>query len=332
MDLALSIKLEALIRNAESWDGELWFPPSAPDGTKVDLCALIKAANSSISIDIYVFDSTKYFGETSLNDLRRDLLMSAKNGGFDLSTTYSNSGKRATSTGVKRKLVLACTRSSCYKGQKNVVEGNDELLSQDILKHGTVVSKKKMYNNMQSSMPEVSVRKTSTSRPVEDVFLCPFNVIVELRDDNIWYLCKARRHSAKAMVCCQHKWHPKLNPNEVGNLSTRYITYEQRQELNKYNQCHLSTSVSANLLTEVSDFRWLRSQVRYCSKKEQELLNDLTLNVSSADQLLAYLRSRDDVSFVVLTDTTDGLLVTNVKGRQRREFSTTITSGSVFDR
>jgi hypothetical protein len=47
---------------------------------------------------------------------------------------------------------------------------------------------------------------------------------------------------------------------------------------------------------------------------------------------LVYLRSRDDVSFVVLTDTTDGLLVTNVKGRQRREFSTTITSGSVFDR
>jgi len=27
----------------------------------------------------------------------------------------------------------------------------------------------------------------------------------------------------------------------------------------KYNQCHLSTSVSVNLLTKVSDFRWLAS-------------------------------------------------------------------------
>ena len=79
MDLTLSIKLEELIRNAESWDAELWFPPSAPDDTKVDLCALIKSANSSISIDVYTFDPTKYFGETSLNDLRRDILTSAKN-------------------------------------------------------------------------------------------------------------------------------------------------------------------------------------------------------------------------------------------------------------
>ena len=116
MDLMLSRKLDELIRNAESWDEELWFPPSAPDATKVDLCAFINSASSSISLDFYTFDPTKYFGETSLNDLRRDILTSAKNRGFDLSTTYSSSGNKGTSAGVKRKNVLACTRSGCYKG------------------------------------------------------------------------------------------------------------------------------------------------------------------------------------------------------------------------
>ena len=118
MDLTLSQKLDEVIRYPESWDAELWFPPSAPDATKNDLCALINSATSSISLDVYTFDPTKYFGEMSLNDLRRDILTSAKKGGFDLSTTYSSSGNKGTSAGVKQKTVLACTRSSCYKGQK----------------------------------------------------------------------------------------------------------------------------------------------------------------------------------------------------------------------
>jgi hypothetical protein len=44
-------------------------------------------------------------------------------------------------------------------------------------------------------------------------------------------------------------------------------------------------------------------------------LNDLSFNVSSADQLLAYLRSKDDI-----------------KGLQRKETSSNISSGSIYDR
>ena len=41
---------------------------------------------------------------------------------------------------------------------------------------------------------------------------------------------------------------------------------------------------------------------------------------------------RDDVSFVILTKTEEGLLVTTGKGRPKKEVSTTISSGFVFDR
>jgi hypothetical protein len=78
--------------------------------------------------------------------------------------------------------------------------------------------------------------------------------------------------------------------------------------------------VSANLLSSISDFRWLPSQVRYCCSKEDQLLTSVSSNVSSADALLAYLGGRDDVSFVILTDTEDGLVVTLVKDVPRRRF------------
>jgi hypothetical protein len=96
-------------------------------------------------------------------------------------------------------------------------------------------------------------------------------------------------------------WHPKLDSDQICNLSVRYATAEQKRELNRYSKCHLSTSVSANLLSTISDFRWLPSQVRYCCSKEDQSLNSVSSNVSSADALLAYLRGRDDVSFVILT-------------------------------
>ena len=41
---------------------------------------------SSGGSDAHVFNSTKYFGEKSLNGIHRDLLLSAKHGGFNLMT------------------------------------------------------------------------------------------------------------------------------------------------------------------------------------------------------------------------------------------------------
>jgi len=110
------------------------------------------------------------------------------------------------------------------------------------------------------------------------------------------------------------------------------MSNEEKEELAQFNSSHISTSVFANLISTLSDFRWLPSQVKYCSMKESDLISQVCDTLSSADHLLAYLRSRDDVTFVVLTDTSNGLVVTSTKGKQRTPVTTTISSGPVYYR
>ena len=119
MDLSLSQKLDVLISRLQTWQGEMVFPPCSSEEPKVDLCQFVTGElQSSIVSGSYVFNSTKYFGEKSLNDIRRDLLLSAKHEGFGLTTQSCGITKLA--TGVKKCLMLVCTRSTCYKGAKNV--------------------------------------------------------------------------------------------------------------------------------------------------------------------------------------------------------------------
>jgi len=130
-------------------------------------------------------------------------------------------------------------------------------------------------------------------------------------------LCQCSTGGSDSYVFNRNKYcgDPKCHKEDMANISTRYMSLEERNELARFQSSHISTSVSANLISSLSDFRWLPSQVQYCSSKENEFLNQVCGTLSSADQLLAYLRSRDDVSFVVLTDTSDGLVVTSTKGK-----------------
>jgi len=125
---------------------------------------------------------------------------------------------------------------------------------------------------------------------------------VELRSDGNWYLSNPRRYSSDCYHSLHHRFHPKLSIDEGTNLSIKYASLVELEELKKHGQFHLKSSLSASMVSTLSDFRWLPSQVKYCSAKEQLLVDDLSDAISSADRLLSYLRSRDDVSFVVLTD------------------------------
>ena len=96
--------------------------------------------------------------------------------------------------------------------------------------------------------------------------------------------------------------------------------------------CNISSSVAANLVSTICDFRWLPSQVKYCTSADKHLTCNLTSNLSSADHFLAHLRSLDDVSFLVLIDSSDGLIVTEGKGRPRKEIQTPIVDGPIYER
>ena len=118
MDLSLSKKLDELISQLDTWQGKLMLPPFVPENERFDLCAFIDSSRLALLsvTDVFVFPRDRYFGEDSLNDIQRDLMLSAKLGGFEL-VTYSSGGNKV-AVGVKPRIVLTCSRNRCYKGGK----------------------------------------------------------------------------------------------------------------------------------------------------------------------------------------------------------------------
>jgi len=102
MDLSLSKKLDELISRLDTWQGKLMFPPSEPEHERFDLFGFIDSSNVALSsaLDFYVFSRDRYYGDESLNDVRRNMLLSAKLGGFEL-VTHSSGGNTVV-LGVKR--------------------------------------------------------------------------------------------------------------------------------------------------------------------------------------------------------------------------------------
>ncbi len=128
--------------------------------------------------------------------------------------------------------------------------------------------------------------------------------------DGYWYL-KLYQNGTNAST---HFGHPKFDREEVVSRGGYHLSDHQRTLLATYSSTNLSTSVSAHLLSKISDFRWLPQQIKCCCNATESLAEALTSDLSSADLLLAYPRSRDDVTYIVLTDTMSGLLVRQGKG------------------
>jgi len=137
------------------------------------------------------------------------------------------------------KVTFSCSRHRCYKGVKELDGIPESVLSKDISCHGTVFSKTKRYNNLTSSRPTTQVRKTKTLCPMNSDKLCPFKFSIELRGDGYWYMSPPRRHFFSFDSSLKHMWHPKLSADEISNLSVRYTSQREMDELMKNKQCHL---------------------------------------------------------------------------------------------
>jgi len=70
-------------------------------------------------------------------------MLSAKLGVFEL-VTHSSGGNKV-AVGVKRRIVLTCSRNRCYKGGKTQIRPHGTVLAPDISMHGTVFSNRKQY-------------------------------------------------------------------------------------------------------------------------------------------------------------------------------------------
>jgi hypothetical protein len=96
------------------------------------------------------------------------------------------------------------------------------------------------------------------------------------------------------------------------------MSFDELERICQQNSVHLSTSLSAHLLSTVSNNVWFPSQVCYVCNKMKELCADLNKSSSSADRLLTFLRGTQGVSYIVLTDDGNGgLLAKRGKGRPR---------------
>ena len=127
------------------------------------------------------------------------------------------------------------------------------------------VLKKEKYNNIVSEKPDIQIRKLRTSRPLVCYWWCPFKIVIDLGDDGLWYQWHVNMKTMNKFntkKCSQHMYHPIKVMDEIQSLPYHYIPKDMKKEFWWYGMCNISSSVAANLVSTISDFWWLPSQVK----------------------------------------------------------------------
>jgi hypothetical protein len=341
-------ELTALLHAGQQWRCQLMFPLGSEDA--VNLCDYLHRdflGEHAQTIQTASFPSTSRYrfspdlygdGIKSVDRLRKDLVEAAKQSGFVLVTCTSKL-KRSPAPFV----VFSCSRHETYRstrGKRNSYTFSADKVTADDVKEQKVTvrrnktkrslafSKKKKSKAPQPSpkhpapMTPAKKRRNATTRAVEASQCCPFSFRVFLHSDGMWYLFMSVNKLQAGVFPNSHCFHDQLS-SSVTRTSSRYMSYEELEKIRQHNSVHLSTSLSAHLLSTVSDNLWLPSQVSYVCNKTKQLVADLNKSSSSADRLLSFLRNTKGVSYIVLTDDGNGgLLAKRGKGRPRAPLST----------
>jgi hypothetical protein len=115
-----------------------------------------------------------------------------------------------------------------------------------------------------------------------------------------------------------HLGHPQIIPDHLAS-STKLLTQEDLDSIKNYTELHFTSSQAALLLSK-DDTNYLPRQLAWLSKKAIEPSAFLSAEASSAEKLLAYLDSQDDITWISLMDrrgTSSGLVVRTNKGRPK---------------
>jgi hypothetical protein len=342
MDETKFDELVAVLDAAQHWQCQLMFPVGSSEA--VNLCDYMHRdflGDHAQPPDIASFPSTSRFrfpqerygdGLKSVGKLRKDLVTAAKQSGFVL-VTSSSVLKR---TGVNPYIVFSCSRHEKYRSTRGKLYtfSADKVTANHVKEQKVHVKRNKTkrlvaFNEKKqkkASLPSPKhpapitpskKRRNSTTRTTEPTQRCPFSFRVFLHTDGMWYLFMSVLKLHAGMFPNSHCFHEQLT-SALTRTSSRYMSFEELERIRQHNSVHLSTSLSAHLLSNVSDNLWLPSQVSYVCNKTKELVADLNKSTSSADRLLHYLRQSHGVSYIVLTDDGNGgLLAKRGKGRPR---------------
>ena len=124
----------------------------------------------------------------------------------------------------------------------------------------------------------------STKQTTEHSQHCFFSFQVFLHSDGLWYLFMSVSKVNTSMFPHSHCYHEQIT-SKVTKMSSRKMSLEELERIRQHNSVHLSTSLSAHLLSKVSHNIWLLSQVSYVCNKTKELVAELNKSSSSADRL-----------------------------------------------
>jgi hypothetical protein len=116
---------------------------------------------------------------------------------------------------------------------------------------------------------------------------------------------------------CDHQFHPK-SMMDASFPSLRETPDSVKKEALEFYKATNSPATAATIISFRTGLELTSSQLTYLKRKKDN--SEGIQHKSSADDLLAYLRSRDDVSYMCLYDTvrTD-LLATRTKGRPSKQ-------------
>ena len=353
MDETKFDQLIAVLDAGQQWQCELLFPVGSEE--VVNLCEYMHRdflGEHARTVDVTSFPSNSRFrfppdrygdGINSLDTLRKDLVAAAKQSGFVL-VTFSSVLKRK---GVTPYIILSCSRHEKYRSTrgKSYRFSVDKVTADDVkeqkvhvrrnkTKCSVAFTKKKKSKAPQPSpkhpapMTPSKKRRNATTRSVEPSQRCPFSFRLFLHSDGMWYLFMSVNKLPANMCPNSHCFHEQLS-SVVTRTSTRYMSFDELERIRQQNSVHLSTSLSAHLLSTVSNNLWLPSQVSYVCNKTKELCADLNKSSSSADRLLSFLRGTQGVSYIVLTDDGNGgLLAKRGKGRPRAPLAAVVVESN----
>jgi hypothetical protein len=127
--------------------------------------------------------------------------------------------------------------------------------------------------------------RTSTKRPTDKRFLCPFKIKLFLQKESAdrwpgrWFL------SGETGNCCRHCFHFQHEPGHM-HVPIQLMTAEEKKLAKECSQLYFTASSSANLLSirSKTGLNWKAKQLYHLSRKERDAVKGLSEDASTAEK------------------------------------------------
>jgi len=236
----------------------------------------------------------------------------AARNGFKLIVKHSRDKSKEFGTIVR----FCCSRNRLCNSDKleqlrNVIDDGGVLLPGIV--HQPL---KKQTRGNNCKKPES--RKTTSELAADEKDRCPFTLSIGLSGEK-WYVVRRTRMVQQHGSLRMHFGHPQVDPNHIPS-SVKAITEKEIEDIKFNTDLHFTTAQQALIMSKEGKL-YLPRQLQWLSTKAGKMvLNTGTDDASSADAIIKYFESQEDISWITLMDhrgEKSGLIETRNKGRPK---------------